>query len=121
MTSKNLLPFYFGSLDGQLRLDVEQKLLTDPEFLLDYLDLKRNLEAAETVPQAPSLQLWQRLSTRIPKRKYSYSLAFGLAIAASLVAIVFFFGQSRPQSFSKYDTQILFDSGSEPFSGVGVL
>jgi hypothetical protein len=107
--------FYFGSIEENERLKVERELLTDPEALLDYLDLKRKLEAALEVPQFPSQRLWLRLKEKIePRKRMIFSLSIGAAIAASL--LIFSILTSKPRKIdqkSSGSTEVLFDSSRE--------
>ena len=110
-----LLPFYFGAIKDQDRIIVERELLTDSEVLVDYLDLKRNIEAAEEFPRVPSKVLWFRLKKYIePKKKTVFSVTFGAVIAAAVLICWVFLTKS------KYDfepnlksNEILFDSRNE--------
>lgn len=114
--NQNLLrSFYFGSLSEPERLQVERELLCDNEVLVEYLDLKRQLEAAEILPQTPSPQLWQRLSIQWDKKKV-WVFSLGLALAASLALLfVFKFQPSTGPTLdpSPVPTEILFDSSAE--------
>jgi hypothetical protein len=118
-----LLPFYFGSLNDQERIEVERALLTDLETLTDYLDLKRRLEASPLPASRPSRSLWERLMPRTQKQKRLYlSLSVGAALAAGL-AIAFIL-HSRPKSTELMPppvTRILFDSSSELPASSSVL
>ncbi len=122
-SEEKLLSFYFGSTSEDDRYRIEQDLLTDPEALLNYLDLKRKIEQAELVPQVPSQKLWSRLRPQtISKRGKLISLGFGLAMAASIA----FFSISRfkePQNTDSGEkrSQILFDSNFEQPTGSSVF
>ena len=107
-----LLPFYFGSIAETERIKVERELLTDTEVLVDFLDLKRSLEAAETIPNGPSVNLWTKLSQHSKfQKKAIWTLSFGAGLAAA-IALVFVF--NKTSDFSKTKGQeILFDSSSE--------
>ena len=65
-----LMPFYFGAIEENERVQVERELLADTEVLVDYLDLKRNLERAHEFNTLPSAQVWARFEERfVTKRK----------------------------------------------------
>ena len=83
VTKETLMKFYFGSLEETQRLHIEKEMLKDPEILLDYLDLKRELEAAAIVPQQPSPFLWKRLAPAQKKKVWIFTVATGLAAAAA--------------------------------------
>jgi hypothetical protein len=82
-SAEALLPFYFGTVDETERLRVERTLLEDPEALIDYLDLKRKLEAAMEVPVAPSAALWAGLSERLRRTPRSTWIVWGAGLAAA--------------------------------------
>lgn len=110
---KLLIPFYFGSIEDGNRLLVERELLTDAEMLIDYLDLKRKLEAAVELPQAPSLTLWNKLQEQIePRKKMIFSISLGTLLVASIVLFFVFKSEQIDQSPSMR-AEILFDSNSE--------
>lgn len=116
-----LLLFYFGSIEDTDRTLVERELLTDPEFLVDYLDLKRGIEAAEVFPAAPSETLWLKLQEKAqPKKKFLLSLSFGAAAVAIIFTAILVI---KPASIDQKPTkhEVLFDSRSELSSGSGVL
>jgi hypothetical protein len=110
-----LLPFYFGSVDNQERILVERELLTDPEILVDYLDLKRNIESAEAIPQNPSHSLWLKLRSKLePRKKTLLSISFAAAIAASLFIGWIFISKPKPQLSAPINgNAVLFDSSRE--------
>ena len=119
-----LLPFHFGSIEENDRILVERELLTDSEILVDYLDLKRNLESAELIPSLPSKSVWLKLQERVQaKRKFIIPISFGAAVAASVLAAFIFFHQpsqetkSQPQS----NKEILFDTRTELPANSSVL
>jgi hypothetical protein len=122
-TKKILLPFYFGSVSEEERLQVERNLLTDSETLTDYLDLKRELEAASLSMAAPSNGLWEKLKPGTEKQKCVYlSLSLGAAVAAGLAIILVL--QSRPKPTELIQppvSKVLFDSSSELPASSGVL
>ena len=124
MTTDNLLPFYFGSIDDQERLKIEQKMLVDPEVLLDYLDLKRQMESAALVPQQPSRALWNRLQPKLSRRsRITIALGFAVAVAASIVLAFLILQKpaANETSGATMGEKILFDSDSEHFSHSNVL
>jgi hypothetical protein len=109
-----LMPFYFGAVEENERLEIERELLSDPEVLLDYLDLKRKLEAAGTVPQAPSPFLWKRLAQNFtPKQKRAFAWIAAAAAAAFVSWTVFHSLQTTPDESPSIPSQILFDRGGE--------
>jgi hypothetical protein len=119
-----LLPFHFGSIEDKDRILVERELLTDSEVLVDYLDLKRNLESAELIPQAPSKSVWLKLQERVQaKKKFIIPISFGAAVAASVLAAFIFLRQpsqeTRPQSQSSEEN--LFDTRTELPANSSVL
>lgn len=123
-TKSLLLPFYFGSLKEGERIQIEREMLTDSEILLDYLDLKRTLEQADSFPSAPSVAVWARLRKRfVTRRKLFLSLSFGAAAAA---IVIFFIGLSSHHSedaaiVAPVQDEVLFDSMGEPSSHLNVL
>lgn len=120
--SQNLLSFYFGSVSDEDRLKIEREMLTDPEVLLDYLDLKREVEGAATVPQTPSPLVWQRLQSKtVISKRTKISLMIGLGVAAAIAALVVFLNQNVEPVPSLNGKAILFDSGSEQFGHSNVL
>src|SRR5947209_5141220 len=112
-TIKNLLmPFYFGSIGDRERLLVERNLLTDPETLVDYLEIKRKIESAETLPQSPSIKLWSKLKRQVsPRKKTMVSFSIGVAVAASvLVCWILFSSPKQRAEVSTNGSAVLFDS-----------
>lgn len=120
---KLLLPFYFGSVSEEERLHVERELLTDPEALTDYLDLKRHVEAASLQISKPSNQLWERLKPKtLRQKRVLFSVSLGAALAAGIA--LFFFLQTKPETRELDQpaiSNILFDSSSELPVSSGVL
>ncbi|OFZ18654.1 MAG: hypothetical protein A2Z20_04800 [Bdellovibrionales bacterium RBG_16_40_8] len=119
-----LLPFHFGSIEDKDRTLVERELLTDSEVLVDYLDLKRNLESAELIPHSPSRSVWIKLQERVKaKKKFIIPISFGAAVAASVVAAFIFYHQ--PSQDTKSQTQsgeeLLFDTRTELPANSSVL
>ncbi len=108
-----LLPFLLGAVEEGERLEIERRLLTDEETLVDYLDLKRKMEAAREFPRTPSKQLWQKLSAPLAtpaKRRLTFSI--GGALAASLLA--FWLVSTKPKAQTPALTHsLLFDSSRE--------
>lgn len=118
-----LLPFHFGSIEDKDRTLVERELLTDSEILVDYLDLKRSLESAELLPQAPSRSVWYKLQERVQaKKKFIIPISFG-AVAASVLAALIFFHQPSPETKSQAQAgeEILFDNRTELPANSSVL
>lgn len=94
---KQLLEFYYGVVDEKLRLELEQKMLTDQEWVLDFLDLKRELEAATVFPNDPPTELWQRLFQRLSApRRHWLGLSIGGAAAASIVVALLIVSKQAP-------------------------
>lgn len=118
-----LLPFHFGSIDDQSRLIIEREMLSDAELLVEYFDIKRTLESAESIPQAPSPKLWHRLQGKaMSRKKLILSWSFGVAVAASLVFLSFHLMRTTPTEIkTSVEKEILFDSGSELLANSNVL
>ena len=118
-----LLPFYFGSIDDQSRLIIEREMLSDSEVLVEYFDLKRVIESAESIPQSPSVKLWHKLQLQLnPKKKIILSWSIGLALAASLAFFSFnLLRTTKVEAPSVGQKEILFDSGSELLGSSNVL
>jgi len=109
----SLVEFYFGSLPEEKRLHIEKEMLTDPEILLDYLDLKREIEGSQLVPQQPSKLLWQRLR-HVAKKKQAWYIT--LAVGALAATIAFIYLMNKPNVGEEpfmVNGKILFDSGAE--------
>lgn len=120
--NQSLLSFYFGSVSDEDRLKVERDLLTDPEVLVNYLDLKREVEGAAKVPQMPSPFVWQRLQSKVVvSRRAKISLVVGIGVAAVVAALVIFLRLGVETTPSLNGKSILFDSGSEQFGHSNVL
>ena len=118
-TKSLLVSFFQGSIGEHERLQVERALLTDPETLLDYLDLKRKLESAVEFPQQPSHSLWLRLQLNTPRRRF-VSLALGGALAAGLLLSLLLVGRKNAGSVPDRPA-LFFDSLRELPSGSNVL
>ncbi len=119
-----LLPFHFGSIEDKDRIFVERELLTDSEVLVDYLDLKRNLESAELIPEAPSHSVWLKLQQRVQaKKKFIIPISFGAAVAASVLAAFIFFHQPPQETRPKNQAseEVLFDTRTELPANSSVL
>jgi hypothetical protein len=94
---EQLLEFYYGVVDENSRLTLEQKMLTDQEWVLDFLDLKRELEASTVFPNDPPIELWQRLSHRMSApRRHWLKLSIGGAIAASILVAILMVSKQTP-------------------------
>lgn len=114
-----LTSFYFGALDEKDRLDVERELLSDPELLLDYLELKRSVEAAAPVPQTPSASFRRRLQAALPPRRRRV-LQWAAGAAAALLLLWSAFHFSDHETDEPFRNGVLFDRGGEhsPVSNV---
>ena len=110
-TRNSLVEFYFGTMEETRRLQIEKELLLDPEMLLDYLDLKRELESAAPVPHGPSPFLWRRLQPLTKKRKWQ--LAGFTALIAASFACLYIFASYKGQSSTPNNSGLLFDSSPE--------
>jgi len=111
---KRLLLFYFGAIEEEDRILVERELLTDTESLVDYLDLKRSLEAAEEIPSYPSPLLWNKLQFHLsPRKKLFFSLSIGALAASLIVFSIYFYKSNELDSSRVHQNQILFDSSRE--------
>lgn len=122
-TKKLLLPFHLGSVNEEERLHIEQKILTDSEVLTDYLDLKREFEAASLAVTVPTNSLWENLTSKAQKQKRFYlSLSLGAAIAAGFAVIFILQTRSKPSDLIQPSaSKVLFDSSSELPASSGVL
>lgn len=111
----SLLDFYHGSLTESERLEIERKMLSDPIHLLDFLDLKRELDGAAKVPETPSAYLWHRLAKKIPtSRRAQISLVVGLTFACLLwLSFTLWPKQTFVSDSSTNESRTLFDSGHE--------
>jgi hypothetical protein len=120
---KQLLDFHFGSVSETDRLLIEQELLLDSEMLVDYLDLKRQVEAAYVIPPQPSLGLWEKMKPKTQAQRRTWiSLSVGAALAAGLA--LFFAFHPVPQEIDLTQptaNNALFDSSSELPVSSGVL
>lgn len=118
-----LLRFYFGSVGEEERLHVERELLSDPEALTEYLDLKRSLEAASLPAVAPSRALWEKLRPKTEKQKRFYlSLSLGAALAAGLALAFVFHSRPKPSALVQPSaSKVLFDSSAELPASSSVL
>ncbi len=109
----SLLEFHFGLLDENQRLQLEKEMITDPEMLINYLDLKREVEGNALIPQQPSPFLWQRLQ-RVSVKKKSWFIAFAVGAVAATLACFYILAQPKGEivPFTR-DHSILFDSSAE--------
>ncbi len=118
-----LLCFHFGAIEDEERLEIERELLVDSERLLDYFDLKRQLETASAVPSGPSSALWGRLIPHARRhRRVLISFSVGAAIAAG-IAVHLFLQPSRELNDCQPPkiNRLLFDAGAELPASTGVL
>lgn len=106
--------FHFGKINSQQRLNIERELLTDPEFLVDYLDLKRTLEGAEPVPQGPKYDFLESFRSASPRqKKLLVSVSMGALVAACLALLLSSLIYSAKPHPSPQGKTILIDSKSE--------
>jgi anti-sigma factor RsiW len=67
LSTENLIDYHFGTLPAEQRAAVEEALVSSPEALRAYLQIKRQLDRAQ--PQgaeaAPSAEARQRLRTAV--------------------------------------------------------
>lgn len=119
-----LVPFYFGAIQDEERLSLERALLTETDILVDYLDLKREIEGAGLVPAGPSPALLRRLSERLARmpRRRIIAVSLGLAAAASIAVCLFALSRPAPGSARGASKDgVLFDPGRELSDQGGVL
>ena len=92
-----LVGFHFGVIDEAPRSEVERHLTTCPECLAEFLSLKRDVELASSSAERPRAQVKSKLRAAIaqelgllagPPAWWQRLLAFGLAAAAVIVAMV---------------------------------
>jgi anti-sigma factor RsiW len=116
--------FCRGTIGAKERLEVEREILADPEALVAFLDLKREIEGAAAVPRAPSPELWLRLrdKARLRERRW-LPLSLGLAATAASLAIALGLATHRllPGARAPAQHQLLFDSSRELPASSGVL
>jgi ferric-dicitrate binding protein FerR (iron transport regulator) len=140
MKNENLLSFYLGADSESERLRTERLLLADPEALLAYFELKRQIEKAKHLELQPSAALWARLERAtsptytIKSRRTTWAVALGGAVAACAAFIVLTqlssiqkaTRQGPQQSYhpsfeaTHYD-KVIFDSNSELSASSNVL
>jgi hypothetical protein len=65
LTTDTLIEYHFGTLGPQARAEVEDTLLASADSLRLYLQLKRELDRAQPLPEAPSAQARLRLRTAV--------------------------------------------------------
>lgn len=121
--NERLLEFYFGGLEEPIRLQIERELLEDSEVLLDFLDLKRRVESAATIPATPSSFTKSKILTVARKNRKPWIFATATAVAAALIlAFSFLLTPNKVEdSLPKTQHPILFDSGAEHFSASSVM
>ena len=67
MKNEKLLAYYLGVLDGDDRHDIEEKLLSSPAFLMDFITLKRSFEVdAEVGVEASAETSFKESFGRVP-------------------------------------------------------
>ncbi len=117
-SADKLVEFHFGSLSEEQRLQVEREILTDPEILLEYLDLKRSLEGAELFAEKAPSAVWQRLAPHTSRRKVWWSIGLSLATAAMATFILVFHSVQGPEisQSPNVDNRALVDSSQTDFN-----
>jgi anti-sigma factor RsiW len=91
--------FHFGVLDATARATVEQHLVTCPACLGEFLSVKRDVELSALTPERPRASARMALRRAVAQELglvaaptvqpwWQRPLAFGLAAAAVLVAMV---------------------------------
>jgi hypothetical protein len=103
VSNEKLLSYYLGVLDGDDRHDIEEKMLSAPAFLMDYITLKRSFEVdaeasaemnAERAPSsAAAARLRREVELQFGKSKSNVfvirmSAWVPAAIAATLLILV---------------------------------
>ena len=92
-----LVGFHFGVIDDGPRIEVERHLTTCPACLVEFLSLKRDVELSASTEERPRAQVKSKLRAAVaqelglvagPAVWWQRPLAFGLAAAAVIVAMV---------------------------------
>jgi anti-sigma factor RsiW len=92
-----LVGFHFGVLEEPNRAQVERHLATCPACLGEFLAVKRDVEFSAVVEERPRAQVKSKLRSAVaqelglvagPPAWWQRPLAFGLAAAAVIVAMV---------------------------------
>lgn len=92
-----LVGFHFGVLEAPDRAQVERHLATCPACLGEFLSVKRDVELSAAVEERPRAQVKSKLRSAValelglvsgPAAWWQRPLAFGLAAAAVIVAMV---------------------------------
>lgn len=92
-----LVGFHFGVIDEAPRTEVERHLATCPACLSEFLSLKRDVELSASAEERPRAQVKSKLRAAVaqelglvagPPVWWQRPLAFGLAAAAVIVAMV---------------------------------
>lgn len=96
-TRRDLVGFHFGELEPGTRGEVERHLVSCRECLGEFLSVKRDVELAGETAERPSMKAKTRLRSAMatklglgprPKLWWERPLAYGLAAAALVVAMV---------------------------------
>jgi hypothetical protein len=98
-------------------------MLSDSEALIDYLDFKRQIEAATVTGMNPSPGLWEKIKPRTKKQRLTWiSVSVGAALAAGLILAFILSREPKPVDLVQPSAnRILFDSSSELPASSGVL
>jgi len=94
---RELVGFHFGEIDEAMRSEAERHLVSCPACLGEFLSLKRDVELSASVNERPSARLKANLRSAVathlglgpvPRLWWERPLAYGLAAAALIVAMV---------------------------------
>jgi len=91
--NEKLLAYYFGTLDEQARLEIEEQLLKSPTILMEFIAIKRSFEVNGEVERAEKRQpsaaaatrLRREVEARFSTKEYWYWLP--PAVAAALLVV----------------------------------
>jgi anti-sigma factor RsiW len=90
----DLVPYHFGVIEDEARLEVEKHLLACPQCLRDFIALKREMETSDDRPSpAAKARLRQAVVREVARARVAWSwwerpLAAAFASAAVLAAIM---------------------------------
>lgn len=94
---RELVGFHFGELEAGTRAEVERHLVTCRDCLGEFLSLKRDVELSASMEERPSAKARSSLRAAVatelglgarPRQWWERPLAYGLAAAALIVAMV---------------------------------